>query len=369
MAHLQENDTHLEQQLKNYYQRIAGEPPDPVGVWNQLLPQLDSQRKFHRWHLPLRTGQRRDAIVAPPQRLRSGYKLPVRGAVVLAALVAILVMLVGAAYAAGIPILTTLFHLESGTQQILQTNQYTDYHQSKSVNGFTITIEKAYADANRVIIGYTITGPANRNQDDEFAFGLSTLTTAQGVKLPFMKGIGSLAVQGISGNTSSFDASTIQGNPKELQLHLAIPFGTHLLSAAFKITGALTFNFVVPFHAGKVINVHQSVVADGKTVTLERVVITASETRLYIQGFNAQDKPNGYSIVANLSVPGQTYTGGGGNRATGLWTMNFDIPLLGKHGQWTLAIRKEITLKDSSTGLYHLVPVSGALWTFHFTVS
>lgn len=369
MAHLQENDTHLEQQLKNYYQRIAGEPPDPVGVWNRLLPHLESQRKFHRWHLPLRAGQRHNAMFPPPKRLRSEYKLPVRGAIVLAALVAILVMLVGAAYAAGIPILTTLFRLEPGTQHILQTNQYTDYHQSKSVNGFTITIEKAYADANRVIIGYTINGPAHRDQDDEFAFGLSTLTTAQGVKLPFMEGVGSVAVQGFSGNTSSFDASPIQGNPKELQLHLAIPFGTHLLSAAFQITGALTFNFMVPFHPGKTITVHQSVVADGKTVTLERVVITASETRLYVKGFNAQDEANGYSIVANLSVAGQTYQGGGGHRATDLWTMNFDIPLLDKHGEWTLEIIKEIILKDSSTGMYNPVPVSGALWTFHFHVS
>lgn len=368
MAHLQENDEYLEQQLKNHYQLTEGEPPDSARVWQRLLPQLDNQRRLHRWNF-MKTGQQHNATFIPSKWLNSGHKLPLRGTVVLAALVAVLVILVGVASAAGIPILTTLFHLEPGTQHILQTNQYTDYHQSKTVNGFTITIEKVYADANRVIVGYTIHVPANRNQDDEFALGLSTLTTSQGVNLPLMKGVGSVAVQGISGDTFSFDASNIQSNPKELQLHLSIPFGTQPQASAFKINGALTFNFVVPFHTGKVINVNQSAVADGKTVTLERVVITASETRLYIQGFSSHDAVNGYSIVANLTVGGQTYKGGGSNRATSLWTMNFDIPLLDNHGEWTLEIRKEIILKNSSTGIYNLVPVSGALWAFHFNVS
>ncbi len=369
MAHLQENDTHLEQQLKNYYQLTCGGPPDSIKVWQHLLPQLGSQRKLSWRHPLLRVRQQNNVTFSPSKRLHSGYRFPVRGAVVLASLVAILAMLVGLASVAGVPILITLFHLEQGTQNVLQTNQYTDYHQSKSVNGFTITIEQAYADANRVIIGYTIHVPAHQNQDAEFALGLSTLTTSQGVNLPFMGGVGSAAVVGISGDVFSFDASNIQSNPKELQLHLAIPFGTQPPISAFQIDGTLPFNFVVPFHAGKVINLHQTVVADGKTVTLERIVITASETRLYVQGFNSQDEINGYSIVASLSVDGHLYQGGGGYRATSTWTMDYDLPLLNKPGEWAVEIRKEIIMKNVSTGLYNLVPVSGALWVFHFSVS
>ncbi len=369
MAHLQENDTPLEQQLKNYYHLIAGEPPDSARVWQRLLPQLESQRKLSWRHPLLRVRQQNNVTFSPSKRLHSGYRLPLRGAVVLVSVVAILVMLASLATAAGVPILTTLFHLEPGTQNILQTNQYTDYHQSKSVNGFTITIEQAYADANRVIIGYTIDEPAHENQNDQFALALSTLTTAQGVNLPFMGGVGSAAVVGISGDVFSFDASNIKDNPKELQLHLAIPFGTQPPASAYKIDGTLPFNFVVPFHAGKVINLHQTVVADGKTVTLERVVITASETRLYVQGFNSQDERNDYSIVASLAVDGHIYQGGGGSRATSTWTMDYDLPLLNKPGEWTVEIRKEIIMKNVSTGLYNLVAVSRALWAFHFPVS
>lgn len=367
MTSWKQHDTHLEQELKNHYQHLYEEPINPRIVWERLLPQLDDQRKLPWWYPKSKSGRQLDRPIASSKRPYAGYGLSLRGALIVA-LVVILLVLVGSVYASEIPILNSLFHMEQGTQHILQTNQYTDFHQSKTVNGFTVTIEKVYADANRVIVGYTVNGNAGQNLNNTFAFGLSTLTTQQGVSLRLMQGVGTSAIGSITGNVFSFDASSIQNDPKNLQLRLAIPYGRQPVASAFKINGALTFNFSVPFHPGKVISVHQSVVADGKTIMLERVVITPSETRLYVRGFSSQDEMNNYSIAASLSVDGKIYTGGGGYRASDIWTMDFDVPLFDKHGEWAVEIRKEINLKDPHTGIYGPVPVNGAVWTFHFNV-
>ena len=368
MTSWKQHDTHLEQQLKNHYQHLYEEPINPRIVWERLLPQLDAQRKLPWWRAQPGKGPQLDKPIAASKRPYSGHRLSLRATLVVA-LVVILLVLVGSAYASEIPVLNSLFHMEQGTQHILQTDQYTDFHQSKTVNGFTITIEKVYADANRVIVGYTVNGTAGQEPNATFAFGLSTLTTQQGTSLRLMQGIGSDAIEGITGNVFSFDASNIQNDPKDLQLRLAIPYGRQPAASAFKISGTLSFHFSVPFHAGKVISVHQSFVADGKTVLLERVVITSSETRLYVRGFSSQDEVNNYYISADLLVDGKTYIGGGGYQATDIWMMDFDVPLLDKHGEWTVEIRKEINLKDSHTGIYGPVPVNGAMWTFHFNVA
>jgi len=41
----------------------------------------------------------------------------------------------------------------------------------QSTCGFTMTIQRVYADANRVVVGYTITGPTNRSFINAFYGG------------------------------------------------------------------------------------------------------------------------------------------------------------------------------------------------------
>jgi hypothetical protein len=83
----------------------------------------------------------------------------------------------------------------------------------------------------------------------------------------------------------SFDAAGIQGNPAQVALNLQM--AVNCQSWNVKCTRTVKFAFPLPFHASsRVITPHQAVTMNGKTFTLERVVITLSEARVYIGGWS-----------------------------------------------------------------------------------
>lgn len=350
------NDAKLEQRLQTHYQNRYGFPPDPVTMWERLAPRLDSREKSTPWWSRLLdiTGRLHSPRLVQPAFL-SKRKHARRG-VLLAILVVGLLMFATSVYAS-LPVLDALLK-DLGIQQL----QYTDFHQSKSIDGYTLTLSKVYADANLVIIGYAIEAPAGREVLGKFDMGRATLTTEQGLALSSLAGITAKPIGGINGNVLYYDASSIQDTPADLDLHLAIPY-------TINATGSLTFDFSVPFHPGRVANVHQSVTADGKTLTLERVVVTPSETRFYVRGFNQQDRTPTTLFLTDLTVGNHVYSlRGVGSKGLGTWMMNYDWPFFGEQGIWTLAIHESVYLKDPNPGQFHRVPVKGANWIFRIVV-
>ncbi len=129
----------------------------------------------------------------------------------------------------------------------------------------------------------------------------------------------------------------------------------------FQVTGPLVFDFTVTFHPGRIAEPHQSVTVGGQTVTLERVVVTVSETRVYLRGI----KPDW--VIGTLSVGGWTSDPfrnpqggpiGAGATPDGLTVISYADALYDKHGEWTLVV----SYANNSQAPH------GGPWTFHFVV-
>ena len=63
------------------------------------------------------------------------------------------------------------FSLRPGMAHIMQAGLVREVNLPQSTCGFTMTIQRVYADANRVVVGYTITGPTNRSFINAFYGG------------------------------------------------------------------------------------------------------------------------------------------------------------------------------------------------------
>jgi hypothetical protein len=187
------------------------------------------------------------------------------------------------------------------TQQLIDQHQFTRIDQSKTINGYTFTIDQAYADSNRVIIGTYITMPHGIKDpkyfNDPFVIDKENtivLKTQHNMILPSLSDSSALDTSNPSagkvGDLFTFDASPLQGNLN--QLPLTFEFGAGPQCQYMPKTACahpLKFTFSLPFHTGKVVTLNQAVTENGKTYTLQKVVIAPSETRFYISGWKISD--------------------------------------------------------------------------------
>lgn len=364
MTEMNEHDTELEQSLKNYYQDLYGNPPASERTWERVAPLLGPQmRSAPWWKRMLRMNRSAETVPLKASAWQPVRQLSPRLSIALVCLIA-LIVLSGTAYAAIGPTILNNMLKDLGFQQLVQTNQFTDYHQSKNVDGYTLTIQKAYADSNQVVIGYTVQVPPGGIEPFfKFGEGQAMLTTEQGMDLPQITGASNDPTNGTNGNVYIFDAGGIQNNPKELHLRLTIPYSGQGRPPS-QISGHLSFSFAVPFHPGRVINLHQSVTAKGVTATLERVVITSTSVRAYISGLGKRNSYGG--IRFDLSIGKQKDDSSIASTGPGEWYVDFARPSVAfdGHTQWTLLIQI-IQLPSTSGGKITLVPA----WTFHFVVS
>jgi hypothetical protein len=122
------------------------------------------------------------------------------------------------------------------------------------------------------------------------------LTTNKGIKLPVLADSQAEDTSDPSheqrGMLLGFDMAGIQRNPQQVALNLQL--AVHCNFAYTNCAHTLNFSFKLPFHQGHIINVHKAVTMNGKMFTVERLVITQSETRVYIGGWsnNMYDQPD-----------------------------------------------------------------------------
>jgi hypothetical protein len=355
-----------EQQLVERYPELLDERSDREVV--RLVGDLDAvygadRPPAHLASAIARTVNERAARHGsrPASLLR--VRLP-RRATIAAALVLAAVLLAGSAYALE-PLLNGVFNMEPGTQQIIELNLAQRVHISRALGGFTVTIERVYADSNRVVIGYSVATPPGHGYSVDFMDPV--LTTPDGTALPAGGGMGSGNVGNTQGNVLFFDASGIDGSPEALQLHLVAQGLGGMEHAGspdvrpFQIAGLLAFDLTVPFHPGRVAEPHRSVTVGGQTVTLERVVVTVSETRVYLRGIQPDWVIGTLTVGSWTSDPGGNPQGGpigAGIAPDGLTVISYGDALYDRHGEWTLVV----SYANNSQA------PKGGPWTFHFAL-
>jgi len=288
-----------------------------------------------------------------------------------------------------------------GWQHIEETHLAQEINLSQTLDGVTVTLERVYADANEIVIGYTVKKPAGQN----LHVSRMSLTDEQGRAFSEMTGAGVagtselLGVQlppGEGAYVTAFDASVVEGKPERLHLHLTMhlvelvpvdqspvtptvplpePSETGVIVAQAQpmreevVGGPFTFDFSVPFIPGQTVEVQQTVEAAGVAMKLERVVITPSETRAILCFAPPDDKV--WTLLAILDTgDGRELPGGivaqldeaGG---TDCHRVSYIEALTGRSGLWTLTVTELVGTELVPP--YNDVRLAGP-WVFRFHV-
>ncbi|HEX9988244.1 MAG TPA: DUF4179 domain-containing protein [Chloroflexia bacterium] len=288
---------------------------------------------------------------------------------------------------------------------------------SQTIGGYTVTLLKAYADANHIAIVYESKGP----EDERLAVGDIALKDANGIE--FAPTFGTKGISGPQSGTYmiGFDAAALDNLPDELMLNLSLnlvktgPAGRTPPSGPDEsvdpdewviskvesmprmapltpgkqwesVAGPFTFDFGVPVtHAGtRIAEVNQTVGVDGVNVTLEKVVVTQGETRAYLS-FSPPDG-DGTIFIPQVTLQVDDFSSQPGENHMSItsteistattkdkWTYGTIASLTDKQGEWTLTVT-ELTSKDdfelgsdrkgTSSNPRH---IEGP-WVFKFTV-
>lgn len=340
----------------------------------------------------VRSPRRFQSVLGLLQGLPRALAVPVAALLILA--------LAGATYAAH-SVLEQAFTMNGGTQQIVAGNLGREINQSRTVDGFTMTVERAYADPNGIVIGITLTGPPGRQFNSMILFGTYDFANGQRLNSPpvltdatgrrFAGGLAPLA-PGVQGGTGAAlleytPEGLIPGQVLQLTLHAsAINVVEALPSPAsaggheppceeppagalcvFTVRGNFDFQFTIPVAAGQAIPVNQTVVSAGTPVTLERVVLGATGATIVLRGA-------GPSARVTASVNGTSYRF---ERPIGLAVPNTWSPgsedsyvsqsdLRGQRGTWTVQVSPGEPLPPRvAPGATSL---TGGPWVFHLVV-
>lgn len=365
-----------EQQVVRTLQEIAErEVADSVDLWPAIQARLQPRRRRARW-----------AQLRPATRLGWAF-------LAMALLLAVSTM----AYAV-VPVVSRIFQQEAGLNHVERAGLSQEIDLSQTIDGITVTLERGYADINRIVLGYTIHAADDRRYDP-YSMRLSA---ANGVVLSPMVGMGVTGQSdvmeislppGEGGFVFSFDATDLQSVPSILDLHLEIELEEFVLPAnepalppaqenlpappsvivagatAMRegaLVGPFTFDFGLPLSPGHTIEAQQTVEVAGVALELKRVVVTPSETRALLCIESPGHEWEDWAVVATLG----TEAGHAGN----VWSANseegcafysFLPPLDGQEGDWTLTVTELIEFADEPSG--EQMRLSGP-WVFRFHV-
>ncbi len=285
-----------------------------------------------------------------------------------------------------------------GWQYVEESHLTREIGLSQTVDGVTVTLERAYADANEIIIGYTVTGASEAAHASHIS-----LTDEQGRVFSEIAGAGVsgasdlLGVQlrpGEGAYVSAFDASIVEGTPVTLSLHLTMhlvrlvqaeqpaatlpePTGSTVTIAPALtmreeiVGGPFVFDFSVPFIPGRIIAAHQTAEASGVTMRLEKVTIAPSETRA-ILCFAPPDGADNWTLLATVNagdgqeVPVSFVSPLEGGSYEHCQRASFPQPLHDKSGSWKLTVT-ELIGTDLTQIPTRDIRLAGP-WVFHFSV-
>jgi hypothetical protein len=324
----------LEQELRNHFSVEVGEVEPSRGWWNNAISQVITKRNRSRWF-----------GLVPKTRLAWAF-LP------------LIVLLLGGAVYGTSSLLSELF--QKHAPQIEEAGLAQELDLSQTINGITVSLERAYADSNVVLLGFTVSGPDARYQPE-----VGELFTADGQNLPGMIGVGT-GSKTIMGNLNSsamiytFDTSSLKDVSSELSLILEADVADLPIIGGSKIlAGPFRFEFDVPFHSGKTINVGQTVEAAGVPVTLEQVTISPWGIRALFQS------PDGdkYTPIVSLTLPNGDSVCGAISKHTEVSINYLMGDFTGQSGVWTMNV-SELVLDSPNKPQQRLA----GPWVFHFDV-
>jgi hypothetical protein len=241
---------------------------------------------------------------------------------------------------------------------------------SQTIKGYTVTLQWAHADANRVSVAMGITG-IDGVEYSNLTTRNTTLSDNAGNVFDLNGGYGSGVENGMSGNVLTFDTSTLSELPDVLNLHLEMSIDVLTWQSRTQTpnggyddwnigpVGTFIFDFNLPTTSPHVVELNESIEAAGVTVTLQRVTIGESQTRVVVC-FDAPDMSytdwlpiiNLYANEHNVIETWDSPVGGGFIAGTNCSYMNYNAPLSEQSGEWRVEVTElvgtRLVLDDST---------------------
>jgi hypothetical protein len=337
-----------ERQIGQSLHEIAGQAvPDDLDLWSAIRARVTPRHRSRWVHL------------RPTTR-------PVWALLVLA-----LCLALGAGAWAVSPIVDRLFRVDPGLNHVGQAGLGQDLALNQVVDGVTVTLERAYADANRIAIGLSVHGSyvlgydlarvtLSNKHDGTFPLSMGTGVKGQSdvLELELPPGAGA--------HVLSFDASTLQGAPSTLDLHLVVEVARSPLPLSQHVIGPFIFDFSLPLNPGQVVDVRQRVTAASVDIELRHAVVTPSETQILLCLGAPSEKGTSWGAISTLRTETE--------QADGVWVRiaeegcalhGFLPPLYDQPGEWTLTVTELVVQDRVQPG--GPTRIAGP-WVFHFRV-
>ncbi|MDQ2915191.1 MAG: DUF4179 domain-containing protein [Chloroflexota bacterium] len=221
-------------------------------------------------------------LAAPPIRHpRPGWALP-RPFWPRTALVAVFaIFALAGATAVVLPLLEQLWAGDHGLAYVSRAGLARDLNLTQTVSGVTVQLQRGYADANRVVVGYTVEFPQSTPGGGTPMLGDPTLKDDAGRQYP---GLASSFAGGsaLGAQVINFAASDTSLVSRDIAFELTIPrilAGGASPSVSQAVTGPWVFRFTLTSASGRAVEPALSATTGDLRLTFTRVVVAPSATR------------------------------------------------------------------------------------------
>ncbi len=345
----------LEQELRYYFQREVQRAELSAGWWSKIVTGVITKR---------------------PRSPRFGFWPKTR--LGLALVPVALLLMGGTVYSAT---LLGRDYFSKMAPGISEAGLAQVYDLEQTTNGITVRLERAYADANVVLVGFTISGPKHNyyisdiNLSTTEGQNLSGLTSLIGVPKSDLV-IGDWQPSERNACVYSFDAAAMQGMPSELDLELTIAVtDSATAKEGQNVVGSFAFDFSVASHGGKIISIGQTTETSGVTITLEKIIVSPWATRAVIQVYPASDERGSRAIpLASINFSDGSSVKDNLGHDTGTYHEDyFAGDFTSQSGEWTVTVNELVyppmhsdqQIQNNSEN--DTKRVTGP-WIFHFQV-
>lgn len=337
-------------------------------------------------------GQLQREFASTQRRKPRLSRFPSRASLRVTLVAAILLVVAGAAVAVNSLVQQWIMG-DPGLKSVYEAGKGVPLNLKQTIDGYTVTLEWAYADKNRITIAYTIAGRPGvqyTNLDSQN----SSLTTADGsteFDLTYGEGnalntstaqSGSIPTGTISGNQRVFDIGPASLNQDVLNLRFQLEiYGVTVLkrteiptlepwealqespSQPFVFTFSLPLNGSLRLLAAPVTATDQGIM-----LTLEKVTVAPSQTTVTVC-FDAPTLTHSWTSIPRLSA-GEPVPGGGAVVSTRAGEtrhcdeFTYNAALYDYKGEWQLEITELVGFPASG---HDQQRIKGS-WVFDFTV-
>lgn len=367
-----ESNHGLDEEFSRFCTQLVAAKPEPDEQFKQDLNRLIQAEKGSKMQLIKRSWFTRVAVV----------------------LVFVLVMTT-AVYAID-ALLQRLLSLDPGLHQVNLEELGTPLDLSQTIDNITVTLQWAYADENRVTIGFIMEGDGAFESPAFNYYPYATLSDMQGNTFNITDGRGYSGMGEAGAEVLSFDTSTLTPLPEELALHFeaqvsvmteagyatlqALPTpqdGVHNApwdnGLRSEPIGPFKFDFTVSTVKGFIVEIGQTVTHQNIAITLDQTVISPSSTRLKICFPENADR---WTVIPSLLINNVdvmkdgSVTSFGEDRIEG--TNCHDLILNGafrdRGGLWQLKITELVIFGEGSSRDEDQTRIKGD-WIFNFQVA